>query len=563
MKRILTSILISFLLISTITLAEYKINPFLEEYLSGKCLFCNFDDKTPPLDYYEPTNKTADVNVNRTEYWDDLDDPTDILTSQLNNDAGFINNFTYENVLIVSPKGENGYFNISTALGNASSGDVVLVYPGTYNENFTVPSGVDLIGLNSGGCIITYTGFGFGNRGPLWIFEGDNHLSGFSFLGVQTSIHRFIQGLGDLTVENVNIVENFGAMPTNTIKKAIYMNATPGGILTVKKSIVDIKGTATGTDITKQIWCISQESLNFFTVQDTVVSCITYTSGRTFGIYKAGASGYNFVGTTVLASSPSENGFAFWQQSGVIQPAGAITDGRIYPGGNIFGNWKRYTNLGHGRFVAPQEGGVAIITSGVTAFKSDAATTRPVSIIGASSQSADLLHFLDSDGNVLASVNASGYIGIGTETPTHPLEVIGNNSGISIYSEANVSATGYNTRTSVYDKTKGSALNYIQDSDYYHSSETINHSKFYGYVGEYEITDYSRPVKNKYEIEVCNEENECFNETMINITYPFTKFEPQVSINMEVDVLRQAIYELKIQNQELLSRIKFLEGNSK
>jgi len=134
--------------------------------------------------------------------------------------------------------------------------------------------------------------------------------------------------------------------------------------------------------------------------------------------------------------------------------------------------------------------------------------------------------------------SVNGDVGIGTTGPSYPLEVNGNNSGVSIYSQGNVSATGYITRTSVFDKSQGSALALIKDADDLKTNDEIDHSKFYGYAGEFEVTDYSRPETR----EVCNGE-ECSDETY----YPYTKIEEGVSLDAEIDLLRQAVYELKIE----------------
>lgn len=120
------------------------------------------------------------------------------------------------------------------------------------------------------------------------------------------------------------------------------------------------------------------------------------------------------------------------------------------------------------------------------------------------------------------------------------------------------------TRTSVYDKNRGSALDYIQDSDYYLSPDnSINHSKFYGGT-KYEVTDYSRPeLMEACDINPDTDEQECHEETY----YPYTKIEEGVSLNAEIDVLRQATYEqqqiILQQNQtinELKARIEALES---
>lgn len=93
---------------------------------------------------------------------------------------------------------------------------------------------------------------------------------------------------------------------------------------------------------------------------------------------------------------------------------------------------------------------------------------------------------------------------------------------------ANISTTGVNTRTSIYDKSQGRALDKIQDANYYKNPEgSINHSAFYGYV-TYLVRNPDDCSQN------ANNETECG-----------SKSEEGVSLNMEIDVLRQAIYELK------------------
>jgi len=215
-------------------------------------------------------------------------------------------------------------------------------------------------------------------------------------------------------------------------------------------------------------------------------------------------------------------------------------------------------------------------------------------------------------GGEINDVVFSNNVGIGTTSPLYPLQVNGTSSGISIFSEGNVSATGYNTRTSVFDKSKN-VWDYIKDADYYLTFDEIDHSRFYGYTGVIPITDYSKPITEEYTecinhtipenytyitVEcdyqkegvgynyVCGNvtnqgtrnEQICHNETKYNyvwneeesyydrveyqeevcedlvkevcedktrITYPYTKQIGQISIDKEIDLLRQGVYELK------------------
>lgn len=127
-------------------------------------------------------------------------------------------------------------------------------------------------------------------------------------------------------------------------------------------------------------------------------------------------------------------------------------------------------------------------------------------------------------------------VGIATNTPSYPLEVNKNVSGISIYASGNISANDYITRTSVFDKSNN-VWDYVLDSDDYKTLGKIEHSKFYGYQ-VYEIPDTSRPVK----VLVYDKEK---NETYWDDSYPYNKTVKGVSINKEIDLLRQAVYELK------------------
>ena len=145
----------------------------------------------------------------------------------------------------------------------------------------------------------------------------------------------------------------------------------------------------------------------------------------------------------------------------------------------------------------------------------------------------------------------TGEMGIGTTSPSYPLEVVGNVSGISIWSDANVSATGFITRTSVYDKSKGSALDFIKDADVLKVNGEIDHKRFYGYAGEFEVADYSRPETKE---ECRTEEGE---EVCSNVTYyPYKKMEEGVSLDAEIDVLRQAVFELKERLDEVCEKDK-------
>ena len=192
---------------------------------------------------------------------------------------------------------------------------------------------------------------------------------------------------------------------------------------------------------------------------------------------------------------------------------------------------------------------------------------------------------LQADGDVIMN---AGNVGIGTTSPSYPLEVNANVSDISIYAQANISATGFITRTKLFDKSKN-VWDYIKNVDYYKDIDgNIDHSKYYGFVPNITTTDRSRPINETYEEEVCVNvlvnktvekctwiedvltnctdvieevyEIQCHNETRTKITYPYTKKESGVDIESEINVLRQAIYELKQENDLLKIRVEDLEN---
>ncbi|NMB66542.1 hypothetical protein GYA25_00560 [Candidatus Woesearchaeota archaeon] len=151
-------------------------------------------------------------------------------------------------------------------------------------------------------------------------------------------------------------------------------------------------------------------------------------------------------------------------------------------------------------------------------------------------------------------ITYDGSVGIGTTSPGYPLVVSNNIGGISIYSGASISATGYITRTSIYNKSEGSALDKIQDASYYIKDNKIDHSKFYGYI-KYNISELnlSKPIIKLVNVTKQDEEGKKIIETVKETTYPLINVtqEEGVLLDKEVDLLRQAIYELKIENQKL------------
>lgn len=191
-------------------------------------------------------------------------------------------------------------------------------------------------------------------------------------------------------------------------------------------------------------------------------------------------------------------------------------------------------------------------------------------------------------GNLI--VTKDGNVGIGLTNPIYPLQVNGSNSNISIYADKNISATGFITRTSVYDKTQGLALEKIKDADEYKTrTGDINHQTFFGYTN-WSIINYFKPETETYkelvcaipqkeickdinwcewidDLEKCYTQNVCGLENIkgakekcgliekTRIIYPHKILVEGVSLDQEINVLRQAIYELKEQTKILQNEL--------
>ena len=184
------------------------------------------------------------------------------------------------------------------------------------------------------------------------------------------------------------------------------------------------------------------------------------------------------------------------------------------------------------------------------------------------------------------TVHINGNVGIGTTTPYYPLTVLTNtsqaNGSISIWASGNISATGFITRTDVYDKSKGNALDYIKDAgELKYINGTINHKSFgYSYVS-YNNQKQNGTRNESYIVnEIIRTENETLfdviqnrtierevniygNVTKINVipTYQIYK-EEGIDLGKEVSMLKQAVFELneKVKAQQIeIDKLK--EGN--
>lgn len=121
-------------------------------------------------------------------------------------------------IIVVAQDGGD-FATITEGLAAASSGDVVLVYPGTYAENVTIPSGVRLVGFPAGAAVT---------------------ISGADTTGVRVTM------MDNTTLREVTVVG-----PSDGANPAIDADAisTVGVLFTVR--IIGGSGTSTGPGVSK------------------------------------------------------------------------------------------------------------------------------------------------------------------------------------------------------------------------------------------------------------------------------------------------------------------------
>jgi len=117
-------------------------------------------------------------------------------------------------------------------------------------------------------------------------------------------------------------------------------------------------------------------------------------------------------------------------------------------------------------------------------------------------------------------------------------------NGIAWFSN-NLSAQNLIDRSWYWDNKLGSSLSFVKDSKSISSDKDLNNFE----QANYQVTDFSRPVEEEYEIEICEEDEEtekiiCHNETKTRTIYPYTKTETGRLVSAVIGKHEQNIYDL-------------------
>ena len=115
-------------------------------------------------------------------------------------------NVSNENILYVGGGGQGNYSNIQDAIDNASNGDTVFVYNGTYYENIIVDVSISLIGEEKNKTIIDSAQ----NEIVVTIIADDVSISGFTITNstVEVSVPEYKPYGIDLYGNNCTVFNN-------------------------------------------------------------------------------------------------------------------------------------------------------------------------------------------------------------------------------------------------------------------------------------------------------------------------------------------------------------------
>jgi len=296
----------------------------------------------------------------------------------------------YAKIIIVNAAGSADYTTISaaitaaTALSPASDNLIaILVYPGSYTENWTLPAYVSLIGFKGVKC---YTS---GTEGPAFIFQGYNTVSDIIFYPVYITTKYLIKITGTgVILKNISADSWAGY---NTTNHYVVWSATGNLAHTLEMENCYFYMRSAGNPSVTTAYAFYGETASARTL--TIRGC-TFRSARIAGTgsyigyyqgYVAGASTIVdsvFMGTSgsIVANDARLTGCSF--QGAVSSGVAALDDTTIRQG-------RTHTGL-------------------VTTLSPTAATDKVLILKGASSQSANLQEWQNSSAGVLAYVDASG-----------------------------------------------------------------------------------------------------------------------------------------------------------
>lgn len=162
-----------------------------------------------------------------------------------------------KDVLRVDPNGNGDHQTIAAANTAASSGDTILVMPGSYAEGITLKAGVNLIGIDPHNCIIAPTG---STHAVQFSSGTGNYIANLSFSTASGSCLIRSSASGDINVENcifnstsAALVLTIGSGTMRLVNCEFGSIASTAGLLVASSGILKLDGCRTafgGSSIT-------------------------------------------------------------------------------------------------------------------------------------------------------------------------------------------------------------------------------------------------------------------------------------------------------------------------
>lgn len=253
------------------------------------------------------------------------------------------NGFPFESILYVGGTGSGNYSNIQDAIDNASDGDTVFVYNGTYYENVVLNKSINLAGENRNTTIIDANGTGDVvnitadrvNISGFTIRNGSdgidvdsnfnnitgNNISSNNYLGIYLS-----SSSKNNTILGNDISNNYAGMglnysSDNTILSNNISN-NGGGIVLSSSSNNNILGNAISSNDDEGIWLDSSS--------DNAISGNNISSNNDEGIYLYLSSNNTILGNTINSNDDEGLYLYFSSDNNILSNNVSNNDEGIY-----------------------------------------------------------------------------------------------------------------------------------------------------------------------------------------------------------------------------------------
>lgn len=215
-------------------------------------------------------------------------------------------------ILYVGGTGEGNYTSIQQAIDNASSGNIIFVYNGTYYENIIIDKELVLKGKNKGDTIINALGFG----SVITIMAPNCSISNFTIIGsgrsdtLSTSCgiysDNYFPTITSNTIRDNQVGIAFLEGSFGTIKNNTFSNNTKGIFLQNSSSIFVVNNTFLYND---------EAVVLYFSFNNTIRDCSFHTNNIGLYLY---SSSHNILQDCSLINNSQRGIYLHYSAKNVI-----------------------------------------------------------------------------------------------------------------------------------------------------------------------------------------------------------------------------------------------------